>query len=74
MKIPGKKVRRRRIVRTDKYVVILEVDAIIPDFDPSEACFEPETVKFLKEVEDRAKADDVDWLKERGQVYQALNA
>lgn len=74
MNIPGQKVRRTRTVRTDQFVVIVEVDAIIPDADPSEACFGPEVVALLKEIEARAKVGDVDWLRQQGKVYQAVEA
>ena len=74
MHIPGKQVRRTRLVRTDKYVVAVEVNAVIPDADPSEPCYEPETVEFLREVEVHAQRGDVDWLKRHGKVYAALDA
>ncbi|TVQ53286.1 MAG: hypothetical protein EA377_08345 [Phycisphaerales bacterium] len=74
MSIPGKRVRRTRMVRTDKYVVVVEVDAVIPDADPSEPCYEPETVELLREIEQRADRGDVEWLKQQGKVYAALDA
>jgi hypothetical protein len=74
MKIPGRRVRRTRLVRTDRYIVAVDVDAVIPDADPTDACFEPEVVELLREVEARARRGDVDWLKQRGKVYAALPA
>lgn len=74
MNIPGIKVRRTRIVRTDRFVVIVEVEAIIPDADPSEACYGPDVVELLRDVETHAKAGDVDWLRRHGKVYQAVEA
>lgn len=74
MHIPGKRVRRTRLVRTERYVVAVEVDAVIPDDDPSEPCFEPDVVELLREVEARAKRDDVEWLKQHGKVYAAVEA
>jgi hypothetical protein len=73
MDIPGKRVRRTRVVRTDKYVVVVEVEAVIPDADPSEPCYEPETVELLRLVEARARAGDVEWLKRQGKVYAAVD-
>lgn len=55
-------------------MVAVEVDAVIPDADPSEACYEPQTVAFLREVEQRAQHGDVAWLQRHGKVYQALDA
>jgi len=74
MNLPGKKIRRTRLVRTDRFIVAVEVDATILDADPSEPCYEPETVEFLREVESRAKQGDVQWLKQHGKVYAALGA
>ena len=74
MQLPGKRVRRTRLVRTDRIVVAVEVEAVIPDADPSEPCFEPATVELLREVEARAKSGDVEWLKRHGKVYTAVEA
>ena len=74
MKLPGKRVRKTRLVRTDRFVVALEVEAVIPDADPSEACFEPEVVELLRRVEQHAKSGDIDWLKQHGKVYAAVEA
>ncbi len=74
MNTQGKRVRRTRLVRTDQFVVAVEVEAVIPDGDPSEACFEPETVELLRQVEARAKQGDINWLRQHGKVYTALGA
>jgi hypothetical protein len=74
MRIPGKRTRRTRLVRTDHYVVAVEVEAVIPESDPSEACYESETVEFLRQVESHAKAGDIEWLQNHGKVYAAVDA
>ena len=74
MRIPRKRVRRVRLVRTDQYVVAVEVDAVIPDADPSEPCYESETVELLREIESHARQGNVAWLKQHGKVYAALGA
>ena len=53
-------------MKTDRYIVAVEVEAVIPDADPSEACYEPGVVELLREVESRAKSGDVEWLKNHG--------
>jgi hypothetical protein len=53
--------------------VAIEVEAVIPDEDPSEPCFEAETVQFLREVESKAKQGDLEWLRRHGRVYQAVD-
>lgn len=72
MRIPGERVKRTRLIQTESYVVAVEVDLVIPAEDPSEPCYEAETVQFLKEVKERAENNDVDWLSRRGKVYAAV--
>ena len=72
MKIEGKRIKRNRIVQTDDVVVVVEVEMVYPVDDPSEPCYESETVEYLKEVESHAKANDIEWLSQRGKVYRAL--
>ncbi len=74
MSIPGKRERRERWVHTKAFVVAVPVEAVIPDEDPSEACYEPHTVELLREVERRANLGDVEWLKRHGRVYRAVDA
>ena len=74
MKLPGKRVKRTRLVRTDRFVVAVEVEAVIPDADPSEPCYEPEVVELLRQVELHAKRGDVEWLRQHGKVYTSEEA
>jgi hypothetical protein len=74
MRIPGQRIKRTRLIQTDKYVVAVEVESVIPVDDPSEPCYEAETVQFLKEVKERADQNDLSWLKEHGKVYAAIDA
>jgi hypothetical protein len=54
--------------------VAVEVEMVIPPDDPSEPCYESETVLWLKEVEEHARQGDVSWLKRVGKVYEAVDA
>ena len=74
MRISGKRIKRLRWVHTERYVVAIEVEAVIPLDDPSEACYESETVQLLRQVEERARQGDVEWLKQRGKVYEVVDA
>jgi hypothetical protein len=74
MRIPGQRVKRTRLVQTEKYVVALEVEMVIPSDDSSEPCYESETVQLLKEVKERAERGDLDWLTRKGKVYAAVGA
>lgn len=72
MRIAGERVKRTRLIQTDKYVIAVEVELVVPEEDASEACYESETVQFLREVKERAKQDDLDWLTRNGKVYAAV--
>jgi hypothetical protein len=74
MRMPGKRLKRTRLVRTDQFVIAVEVEAVIPDDEPSEPCFEPETIQLLREVERHAQQGDLQWLREHGRVYQSIDA
>ena len=74
MRIAGKRVSRVRLVRTDRYIVAVDVEAVVSDADPAEPCYESETVELLREVERRACDGNVEWLKRHGKVYAALGA
>jgi hypothetical protein len=74
MRIPGQRIQRTRLIQTDKYVVAIEVEMVIPIDDPSEPCYESEAVQFLKEVKERAERGDVSWLSRKGKVYAAVEA
>lgn len=74
MRIPGQRVKRTRLIRTEKYVVAVDVELVIPEDDTSEPCYEAETLDYLREVQEHAEAGDVDWLTKQGKVYAALGA
>jgi hypothetical protein len=70
----GNRIKRTRLIQTDKYVVAVEVEMVVPPDDPSEPCYEPQTVQFLREVKDRAQRGDLVWLNQHGKVYAAIEA
>ena len=74
MQVAGERLKRTRLIQTDKYVVAVEVEMVIPRDDPSEPCYEAETIQFLKEVKERAERDELGWLRQHGKVYAALGA
>jgi hypothetical protein len=73
MMISGNRVRRTRLVRTDRLVVAVDVEAVIPDADPSEPVYESETVELLRQVELLAQQGDVDRLRRLGKVYAEID-
>ncbi len=74
MRVPGERVKRTRYVQTERYVVAVEVEMVIPADDPSEPCYESETVQLLRQVQDHAARGDEAWLRRHGKVYIAQEA
>lgn len=74
MRVPGERIKRTRYIQTEKYVVAVEVEMVIPSDDPSEPCYESETVQLLKAIKEHAERGDVAWLSQRGKVYAAVEA
>ncbi len=74
MRAAGERLRQTHFVQTERYVVAVEVELVVPDADPSEPCFEPETLRFLREVTEHAERGDRDWLRQYGRVYEAVDA
>ena len=74
MQIPGKRVRVPKWIHAGPCVVRVEVDAIIPEADPSEPCLEPHTVRWLDELQRLANEGKVDELAKHGEVYVRRSA
>lgn len=72
MRIPGKRTKRTRLTHTDQLVVAVEVEMVTPEDDPSEPCYEAETVELLREVKEHAERGDIAWLAQHGKVYRAI--
>ncbi len=73
MRIEGERIPRVRWVYTDRYVVAVDVEMVVPADDPSEPCYEAETVQLLREVEEHARRGNVEWLRQHGKVYEAVD-
>jgi len=69
MPISGKRVKQTRLIRGGKYVVVVEVEMVLPADDPSEPCYEPETVQLLREIKEHVDKNDVNWMNEHGRVF-----
>jgi hypothetical protein len=74
MRIPGQRIKRTRLVYTDKLVVAMDVEMVIPIDAPSEPCYESETIQLLREIKEHAERQDVAWLMKKGKVYAAMEA
>jgi hypothetical protein len=74
MKIPGKRVKRTRLIQSERFVVAVEVELVVPVDDPSEPCYESETVELLKTVKEHADRGDREWLQQHGRVYEVVEA
>lgn len=74
MRLAGERIKRTRLIQTDQLVVSAEVELVIPVDDPSEPCYESETVELLHEIKERADRRDVGWLQKLGRVYALVEA
>jgi hypothetical protein len=74
MRIPGERIKKTRLIQTAKFVIAVEVEMVVPVGDPSEPCYESETVPILKDVKERAERGDLAWLRRAGKVYAAIEA
>jgi hypothetical protein len=72
MRVEGQRIKRTRLIQTSRFVVAVDVELVIPPDDPSEPCYEAETVQFLRQVREKAEAGDLNWLKRNGKVYEAI--
>ena len=71
MRIAGERIKRTRLIHTDRYVVAVEVEMVIPPDDPDEPCYEAETVQLLRRVQEHAEQGDEPWLRKHGKLYVA---
>jgi hypothetical protein len=70
----GKRTKVERWIHADACVVRVEVEAIIPDADPSEACLEPKTIHYLDELQRKADMGMIHELAKSGDVYVRQSA
>ena len=72
MLISGERMKRKRLIQSEKYVVAVEAEMVVPEDDPSEPCYESETIQFLQEVKSHADSEDLEWLSKHRKVYAAI--
>ena len=74
MRIPGQRIKRTRLIQTDKFVVAVEVEMVVPADDPSEPCYESETIQLLREIKEHAEREDVAWFDQKRQGVRCVDA
>lgn len=74
MRVPGKRIKLPRWVYSGSIAVRVDVEAVIPDFDPSEPCLETETMRWLDQLQQWANAGKIDELEKHGTVYVRKSA
>lgn len=57
----------------DDIAVEVEVEVIYPTEASSEPCLEPNTIRWLDEIANKAAAGDVEFLNKVGRVFQAVD-
>lgn len=63
-----------RVGTARDYAVRAEVEVVYFDEDPTDACLEPATVRWLDEIANKAEAGDVEYLQKAGRVFQAATS
>jgi hypothetical protein len=74
MRVEGKRLKRTRLIQKGRYVVAVEVEMVVPPDDPAEPCYEAETIAMLKQVAEHAETGDLEWLRQRGTVYELVGS
>ena len=74
MVLQGKRIKVEQWIHAPAYVVRVEVEAVIPDDDPSEPCLEPQTLRFLDELQTKANAGLINELSQVGDLYVRRSA
>ena len=64
--------RRKRWVQRGRYAIEVDIEVVFPDESSDEACLEPATVRLLDEVARHAEAGDLEYLREKGRVFEAV--
>lgn len=72
MRIEGKRIKRTRLVQGGRFVVAVEVEMVVPRDEPSEPCYEAETVQTLRDIVEHAARGDRQWIQQRGTVYELV--
>lgn len=72
--IDGKRIQVPQWIHGKLCVVRVSVEAVIPDEDPSEPCFEPVAVRWMDELQRFADEGNVEELAKHGDVYVRKSA
>jgi len=74
MRIQGKRIKRTRLIRGGRFVVAVEVEMVVPPDDPSEPCYEAETIQMLRNIAEHAARGDRQWIQQHGAVYELVDS
>jgi len=62
------------LIHKGRFVVAVDVEMVIPPDDPSEPCYESETIELFRKVEAHAEQGDVKWLRQVGRVFELVES
>lgn len=66
--------RVKQWIYADDCIVQVEVDAVIPDADPSEPCLEPPALRYLDHLQELANAGNIAELERHGNLFVRKSA
>ena len=69
MGLAGTPTRISEWIRGDNFVVRVEVDAVIPNFEGAEPCLEPAAIRFLDDIQEKANRGLIADLEKVGEVF-----
>ena len=73
-RLPGRRVQVSRWVFGDRYIVQVDVEAVIDPEEPAEPCLEPATLRYLDEVQDWLDRGDTAKLRAAGVLFARQSA
>ncbi len=74
MQLQGKRIKVSKWIHGRGCAVRVQADAVVPDADPAEPCLEPQTLRWLDELQRLANEGNVDALAKAGEVYVRKSA
>lgn len=70
----GERVKLSKWIRGDTFVINVTVEGVFPVDDPTQACLEPDAVRYLDHLQDLADAHSFTELEKHGTIYMRRSA
>lgn len=74
MELTGERITTTKWIEGDTFALRVRVEAIIPIEDPTEHCYEPQTLRHLSHLQELANAGDIETLSNYGDIFVIKSA